>query len=367
MTVRPLLIYLSQQNHPTRQPVEKPQWHEVIIPDADHALKNNAASILDLAGGQLLTPIQGKNDVEKFTHFTRMGKGDIIYDQNSIYLLRGGTLLSLEGKPYTPKDIKGDATFYNLDGLSKEILVRTSDEKLYHLKFKERVFTRRLKIQYALMYDNPSPPGEDRERVNSTAGLLEFRIVPNTAGSDRQPTLPKDFDSTNTLPHRPVEFAPAALKELMEHGPGWRRAKGEELQWFELAGEANIPAAVLGEYQGKKYILLETRRPYVMLRGEGDSQWGLTKVWAGTDNQGNPAVKFEFGERGAELFSALTKANIGNSLAILVNGKVYSAPVLKNALSNEGTITGKFTQQEVDQLVSLLQAGMNALPATATK
>ncbi|MBN1555830.1 MAG: protein kinase [Phycisphaerae bacterium] len=182
------------------------------------------------------------------------------------------------------------------------------------------------------------------------SGTLEFRVVPNPVGSSRMPVLPMFMDQD---PQK--GFVQAVLEELTRRGPGWRRAKGEEFQWFEIVGEITNPQAVIGKYKGKKYILLETRRPYVMLSEKGKSTWRLRNVWAATDAFGQPAVKFTFDERGAELLAALTKANLGNQLAILVNGKVYSTPTLKSPILREGIIAGKFTQQEVEQLVKMLQ------------
>lgn len=54
----------------------------------------------------------------------------------------------------------------------------------------------------------------------------------------------------------------------------------------------------------------------------------------------------------------LTGANVGKTLAIVVDGKVLSAPIISTAISDQGVIAGNFTTEEVDRLVSALQAGM---------
>ncbi len=134
--------------------------------------------------------------------------------------------------------------------------------------------------------------------------------------------------------------------------------------WLPIAGElTNAPRLVTGEYEGQKYVLVSVRPGQTMLPGEDENVWGLAKVYATVDGSGRPAIGFELDDRGAELFAAFTKANINNALAIVVDGKVVSAPILKTALGKQGMITGRFSEQEVKALVNALKAGM---PPTAT-
>jgi hypothetical protein len=137
--------------------------------------------------------------------------------------------------------------------------------------------------------------------------------------------------------------------------------------WLPISGElTNAPQSVTGEYDGRKYVLVSDKPGQRMVPGEGKDAWGLAKVYATTDNAGNPMVGFEFDDHGAELFAALTKANINNALAIVVDGKVVSAPIIRTALGKSGIITGKFTQQEVAALVAALRAGMPPAPSTGS-
>ncbi|GAK52078.1 protein-export membrane protein secD [Candidatus Moduliflexus flocculans] len=79
------------------------------------------------------------------------------------------------------------------------------------------------------------------------------------------------------------------------------------------------------------------------------------------DEMGMSAVSFEFDREGAKLFSALTEANIGTQLAIVLDGKVQSAPVIRSKISSQGQITGNFTVEKATDLAIVLRAG--ALPA----
>lgn len=94
----------------------------------------------------------------------------------------------------------------------------------------------------------------------------------------------------------------------------------------------------------------------------------LTDANSGFDNYGGRAINFRFDKKGAQLFGALSGANMPvddgaggqrfRHLAIILDGEVYSAPRLNSKITDSGQITGRFTQEETDDLVSVLRAGM---------
>ena len=174
-------------------------------------------------------------------------------------------------------------------------------------------------------------------------GKLEFHIVPNGVGSSHAPAM--------------TPFAQEWVELLAHKGPAAAPKDDDDLAWFELAGEVNCAAAVTGEYQGRKYVLLANRPPFVMAPGPGKDAWGLAKVAAIQDDQNHPAIAFEFDDRGAQLFATLTKANVGNTLAIVADGKVIATPVLQSALGKQGIISGHFTDEQAHALVRSLQLG----------
>ena len=75
-----------------------------------------------------------------------------------------------------------------------------------------------------------------------------------------------------------------------------------------------------------------------------------------------PEVNFELDPSGARLFDAITAANVGKRFAIVLDGNVYSAPVIRERISGgKGVISGRFTESEAKDLAIVLRAG--ALPA----
>ena len=80
------------------------------------------------------------------------------------------------------------------------------------------------------------------------------------------------------------------------------------------------------------------------------------------DNQTNqPMVSFTLDRYGAQKFGKATTNNVGKRLAIVLDDKIISAPVIREAITGgSGTISGNFSFQEVTDLALLLRSG--ALP-----
>ena len=92
----------------------------------------------------------------------------------------------------------------------------------------------------------------------------------------------------------------------------------------------------------------------------------LTDARAGTSGQtGEWVVNFTFNAVGSRRFADVSRANIGKRFAIVLDDKVISAPVLREAITGgRGQISGSFTAASANELSVLLRAG--ALPAPLT-
>ena len=80
------------------------------------------------------------------------------------------------------------------------------------------------------------------------------------------------------------------------------------------------------------------------------------------DNYGNPAVGFTFRGEGASKFGKLTEDNIGERLAIVLDGVIKSAPTIQDKITYQGTITGTFTPDEAKDLALILRSGSLPVP-----
>jgi len=115
-------------------------------------------------------------------------------------------------------------------------------------------------------------------------------------------------------------------------------------------------------------LVPEMRRP-----GESGEAWYLvvrTPVITGRDLRNARPGRDEFqkwetdftlGRDGARRFARFTEANVGNRLAIILDGQVRSAPTIQSRIEDSGRITGAANQQDASDLALVLQSG--SLPA----
>ncbi|NLN60673.1 MAG: protein translocase subunit SecD [Deltaproteobacteria bacterium] len=110
----------------------------------------------------------------------------------------------------------------------------------------------------------------------------------------------------------------------------------------------------------------QTSSPYLLKSKTlltGDSLESA-KVQIG-DRLGKPHVSIRFNSQGANDFERITGENVKKQLAIVLDGNVYSAPVIQERISGgQAQISGAFTMDEARDLAIVLRAG--ALPAPVT-
>lgn len=108
----------------------------------------------------------------------------------------------------------------------------------------------------------------------------------------------------------------------------------------------------LFDYQGRPYLI----KKEVVLSGD------LLIDASATYHEGQPAVAFRFNDLGSRKFAEITKENIGRFFAIVLDGKIVTAPRINGVINQgSGVISGNFTVQEANEVALLLRAG--ALPA----
>ena len=81
------------------------------------------------------------------------------------------------------------------------------------------------------------------------------------------------------------------------------------------------------------------------------------------DQYGNPCVSMKMNTEGARKWAALTEANVGHAIAIVLDGLVYSAPNVNNKIDGGSSqITGNFTTNDTKDLANVLQSGKMPAP-----
>ncbi len=197
---------------------------------------------------------------------------------------------------------------------------------------------------------------DDLERRMASSGVLEFRIVSNSieAGTNEQ-----------ELRERLLERGPSSVNV-----PGLMWAPLNKLSdWADSTDDLNaIEADHVGYFRSQRGLIVQLRPEdglyYVLLSDAPgmrltaqEGEWSLSRSFRTTDQLGRPAIGFEMDPRGATRLGDLTGNNLGRQMAVLLDGKVYTAPNLIGRISNNGQITGSFTSSEIEYIVKTLNAG----------
>lgn len=191
-------------------------------------------------------------------------------------------------------------------------------------------------------------------RINGL-GLAES-TVQERGGSDSQAEILVSLPGLDDPGRVKSIIQTAALLELYEvkDGPFPSEAEG-------LAKNGGIRPL------GTKLISTGTRP-----NGQGE-EWYLvaaTPVITGRDIRDSKAVQDEFGkfetsfvlsQEAKGRFGRFTEANVGKRLAIVLDNKLRSAPVINSRIEDQGRITGAYSQQDASDLALVLRAG--SLPA----
>ena len=88
----------------------------------------------------------------------------------------------------------------------------------------------------------------------------------------------------------------------------------------------------------------------------------LKRAYQAVDPYRGPVVAFEWNSEGAHLFQQITQRNLDKQLAIYVDNRLISAPVVKSVISDRGQIEGNFTLDYAGDLANMLNSGALDVP-----
>jgi preprotein translocase subunit SecD len=151
-------------------------------------------------------------------------------------------------------------------------------------------------------------------------GFLEFKIVKESEGTENAEQL---------LRARHPDGLPPDTEILFEKDRKTNKVVGAYL----VPSEPDITGDSLEDAR----VQFDSRR----------SEWQVSFTWNGD---------------GARVFGELTGKNVGKPLAVILDNQIYSAPIIRDRISRQGVITGRFTSQEAADLAVILRAGALPIP-----
>ena len=112
----------------------------------------------------------------------------------------------------------------------------------------------------------------------------------------------------------------------------------------------------------RKTRKVERRTPFLLKRRTVLTGNSLLDARVEFGQFSQPQVSVRFDGRGSRIFDRITSANVGKRLAIVLDKRIYSAPVIQERISGgSAIISGSFSDEEARDLAIVLRAG--ALPA----
>jgi preprotein translocase subunit SecD len=217
------------------------------------------------------------------------------------------------------------------------------------------IFTMKPNVQVTLRDESVVQARETIERRVNELGVTEPSIAQQGASGDQiLVQLPGVTDvnrakeiirSTGLLELKIVEQGPSPTKEaLMTNG---QVPAGMEI----VPGASGTPGDT-----GTVY--------YLVKKAAAVTGNDLRNARPSLDENNQPAVAFTLSNEGGRKFGNVTAENVGRQLAIILDGRVQSAPRIESRIQSEGRITGSFTTEEVQNLALILRSG--ALSASLT-
>ncbi|MBL0947098.1 protein translocase subunit SecD [Brevundimonas sp.] len=170
----------------------------------------------------------------------------------------------------------------------------------------------------------------------------------------REPSIMRQ-GSNRIVIQAPGESDPAALERVI--------GQTAQLTFQMVDVENSLEEALRGRVPPDAILMVDDLgNPILVKRRVLVSGENLTRAFVTQDQNGRTAIGFNFDSEGARRFGEVTAANIGRPFAIILDGKVISAPVIRSAiLGGSGVIEGNYSIASASEMVSLLNGG--ALPA----
>ena len=278
-----------------------------------------------------------------------------------------GEQLSLQGIELTSV-VADDPTTIRIEGVppDRDAEFRQMAEDQLSLSYDREsgvggsyTYRMRLPIESSLRDESVRQALQTIERRVNELGVAEPIVAPYSVGGDQiLVQLPGVSDvarakeiirSTALLELKLVEAGPAASEEqLLETRNGVLPPDMEVVTGMSELLSGGVPETVY----------------YMVRRVAAVTGRDLRNARPTLDEFNQPAVSFSLNREGARKFGEVTGQNIGRSLAILLDGRVETAPTIEGRITDEGQISGTFTQQEAADLGLVLRSG--ALPASLT-
>ncbi len=140
-----------------------------------------------------------------------------------------------------------------------------------------------------------------------------------------------------------------------------QRGEGEDKE----VRASHILLQVPDEKMIREQLAQQLLQPEWIVTGLSGKQLERSQVDFDQQTTGEPMVLLQFNDEGTKLFKEITERNVGQPVAIFLDGQIISAPVVQDVIRNgEAVISGNFNLVEAKELSKRLNAGALPVPIT---
>jgi hypothetical protein len=239
---------------------------------------------------------------------------------------------------------EGDEHFYSYDARGKKL------QCSYHLTpeivERDRQVRKKVADRWRSWYQKKVAENK-RTRFGSCCEQvhleMEFHIVPNIGEGSAKPCV------------SPAELS-QCLDDIAGNGPLAGCVEGRDHQWYRVKDGLELDGLPTAVFKEKTYLLICARQQYsIWPTDEGRRHWQLKKVAVTKDELGRPAINAILDRHAGRLLARLAEGNIGNWLAISLDGDVICVKRIKSVCGREvildpGIWTEETARQTADRI-----------------
>lgn len=215
--------------------------------------------------------------------------------------------------------------------------------------------------RYTVSYTDAALKAKQVHLLEQSIQIVNKRV--NETGT-REPIIQRQGDTRIVL-QVPGLQDPERLKALLGKTAKMTFHLVDEAVDVQDAMQGRVPAGDMLLYsEAREKTAAGAAMPYVIKRRVELGGEMLVDAAATFDSRNNePVVSFKFNAAGAQKFGEISRNNIGKRFAIVLDGKVITAPVIQAAiLEGSGIISGRFTTETANDLAVLLRSGALPVP-----
>ncbi|MEO1278307.1 MAG: protein translocase subunit SecD [Planctomycetota bacterium] len=193
---------------------------------------------------------------------------------------------------------------------------------------------------------------QDLKRLLRGSGELDFRITVDVNTRADETALRDELQELGPRNSNPEGAVWLQLAKIESWFDTLEQAEALEADPVSFFAQRDF---VVEFYDGEYWMLAWDQPGNRLTSAEGD--WQVTRSYMGRDELGRNNIIFNMDTLGGQRLGELTREHVGDSMAVVLDDRIITAPNLLGRISNSGSISGDFSREELNYIIQVLNAG----------